>query len=83
MPGKHSAGPACHAITQCGHQDHRVTPCLPQALRVSVGQLGIIGRLKMKIVKEVPVRRYVALLQALYYIHDIIHILYKFYSVCS
>jgi hypothetical protein len=37
--------------------------CL-QALRVSVGQLGIIGRLKMKIVKEVPVRRLVASLPA-------------------
>lgn len=30
-----------------------------QALRVSVGQLGIIGRIKLKIVKEIPVRRWV------------------------
>lgn len=29
-----------------------------QALRVSVGQLGVIVRLKMKIVKEAPVHRY-------------------------
>jgi hypothetical protein len=32
---------------------------LLQALRVSVGQLGIIGRVKFHIVPEVPVRRWV------------------------
>lgn len=32
-------------------------PAWPQALRVSVGQLGIIGRVKFRIVPEVPVRR--------------------------
>jgi len=30
-----------------------------QALRVSVGKLGILGRVKLAIVKEIPVRRWV------------------------
>jgi hypothetical protein len=29
-----------------------------QALRVSVGKLGIIGRVKLQLVQEIPVRRY-------------------------
>lgn len=33
-------------------------PCsLPQALRVSVGKLGVIVRVKLRILREVPVRR--------------------------
>lgn len=32
-------------------------PAWPQALRVSVGQLGITGRVKFHIVPEVPVHR--------------------------
>lgn len=31
---------------------------LVQALRVSVGKLGIIGRVKLQLVQEIPVRRY-------------------------
>jgi hypothetical protein len=32
-------------------------PSAVQALRVSLGKLGILGRVKLQIVPEVPVRR--------------------------
>jgi hypothetical protein len=34
-----------------------VLHCLSQALRVSVGKLGILARVQFRIVREVPVRR--------------------------
>lgn len=36
---------------------HAPVPHDVQALRVSVGKLGILGRVKLHIVPEVPVRR--------------------------